>query len=432
MNDQALSDQPRQILCDLIRRYGTALVDDRARCSGLLHDFCAAYKAEVAVLLAARDEGVPAALSSGQAAAGGPELLMNRLVKRLREDRLLTEAAARWAVESWALALGVILAPPNPTPTPAPAPTPAPTPTPEPTRPPPPPPTPKPDRNRWVIPALLGGMGLAWLGGRVFAPPPTIVINPTVQPPPSPPLVIKPIEPPNPPTVTPGPLRSMLSGAAAEAAVRSYYEALNRHDVGLVLAHWNHPSDPERLAKLAQNGEYYRLNSAAAETVEDGHAVVRVDVVAKARDQTAPVPYRGVIELEPGASGRWGIVRLRLERADKPSAPLPPVGGSGGAYSDGLADWVRGYYAALDRGDATAAVAAWKVPPKDLAARVKRIEYFKVNNARVQTATSGHASVWVDVVGKNRDEKQAGRWQGTVELEPVGAGKWAIVALNLK
>lgn len=135
-----MRDQPRQVLCGLIARYGHALADDRDRCSGLLRDLCPADKPEIKVLLTAQEEGIAAALA-GVSQASVPDALVARLTKRLRDDCHMTDEAARWAVESWALALGVIAAPvapmptpvptpPAPTPTPTPAPTPIPTPAP--------------------------------------------------------------------------------------------------------------------------------------------------------------------------------------------------------------------------------------------------------------------------------------------------------------
>lgn len=101
-----MNDKPRQVLCDLLRKQGVSLSQDRARCSGLLRDHCGAFKAETMVLLAAMEEGVPARLTE-QSGNFAPEILIGYLIKRMRIDRQLTEEAARWAVESWALALGI-------------------------------------------------------------------------------------------------------------------------------------------------------------------------------------------------------------------------------------------------------------------------------------------------------------------------------------
>lgn len=101
-----MTGKPRQVLCELIAKYGQSLADDRSRCSGLLRDLCGSHKAEIAVLLDAQEEGVPSALRTG-IASGSAQELVSRLSKSLEKDRHLTEKAARWAVESWALALGI-------------------------------------------------------------------------------------------------------------------------------------------------------------------------------------------------------------------------------------------------------------------------------------------------------------------------------------
>ncbi len=101
-----MNEKPRQTLCDLLRSHGVSLSHDRARCSGLLRDHCGTFKAETTVLLAAMEEGVPASLT-GQSGNFAPEIIISQLVKKMQTDRHLTEEAARWAVESWALALGI-------------------------------------------------------------------------------------------------------------------------------------------------------------------------------------------------------------------------------------------------------------------------------------------------------------------------------------
>lgn len=100
-----MNAKPRQVLINLIRTYGAPLSEDRSRCSGLLRDLCLGQcKPEINLLLLALEEGVPVLLQ-GEQGRTPPEILVKRLVKRLREERHLTEEAALWAVESWAFAL---------------------------------------------------------------------------------------------------------------------------------------------------------------------------------------------------------------------------------------------------------------------------------------------------------------------------------------
>ncbi len=121
-----MNDLPRRKLCEIIAQDGLSLCDNPRRCEGLLRDLCGEYKREIFVLVSALKERVAADLLSSQ--TGVPrEVLLARLVSRLQDNRALTEDAARWAVESWALALGLMSHAELPRPKPgAPSPTPPP------------------------------------------------------------------------------------------------------------------------------------------------------------------------------------------------------------------------------------------------------------------------------------------------------------------
>ena len=100
-------DVPRRTLRELIARHGTGLCSDARRCEGLLRDLCGAHRREINILMGALEERVPLDLLAGQNSMPRG-LLLSRLSKRLEEQLALTEGAARWAVDSWALALGVV------------------------------------------------------------------------------------------------------------------------------------------------------------------------------------------------------------------------------------------------------------------------------------------------------------------------------------
>jgi len=102
-----MNNLPRQKLCEIIAQYGHSLRDDPRRTEALLRDFCGEYKREIFVLVSALRERVAADLLTLQDSMPH-EVLLARLTKRLQDDLALAEDAARWAVESWALALGVI------------------------------------------------------------------------------------------------------------------------------------------------------------------------------------------------------------------------------------------------------------------------------------------------------------------------------------
>lgn len=102
-----MNNIPRQKLREIILQYGRSLCDEPKRCEAFLQDFCSQYRKEVSVLIIALKERVPADLLASPNSTP-PVVLLARLTKRLKDNVSLTEDAARWAVESWGLALGVI------------------------------------------------------------------------------------------------------------------------------------------------------------------------------------------------------------------------------------------------------------------------------------------------------------------------------------
>ena len=102
-----MHDEPRQKLRELIIEYGRSLCDDPRRCEALLKDYCGQYKREIFVLVSALRNRVTDDLL--KASSGVPQsILLARLNKKLVEELAMTVEAAHWAVESWALALGII------------------------------------------------------------------------------------------------------------------------------------------------------------------------------------------------------------------------------------------------------------------------------------------------------------------------------------
>jgi len=100
----------RDTLRQLIVRYGHSLCDDPRRCEAMLRDLCGQHKREVFILVSALKQRVASDLLGGSGGLPIP-LLLGRLRKRLEDELALTGEAARWAVETWALALGVIAGP---------------------------------------------------------------------------------------------------------------------------------------------------------------------------------------------------------------------------------------------------------------------------------------------------------------------------------
>jgi hypothetical protein len=80
---------------------------------GLLRDHAGAHRREIAVLLAAADEGIPRDLL--EPPPGVPaSVSQSRLVQRLEDQRAISPEAARWAVAAWSEALGIAAPEPGP------------------------------------------------------------------------------------------------------------------------------------------------------------------------------------------------------------------------------------------------------------------------------------------------------------------------------
>jgi hypothetical protein len=96
-----MSDLVLDQLKRLLAQYPDAATGNVERLEALLHDFCRGNRREIALLTAAADEGVPASLR----ARGAGEIVP--LARTLADDRGIMPSAAYWAVETWALALGI-------------------------------------------------------------------------------------------------------------------------------------------------------------------------------------------------------------------------------------------------------------------------------------------------------------------------------------
>jgi hypothetical protein len=101
----SLNNIPRQKLCEIITEYGRAVYEDPQYCKGLLLDLCGENKREINVLITVLEERVVAELLWASESVP-QEVVLARLIRRVCENRGLAEDAARWGVESWALALG--------------------------------------------------------------------------------------------------------------------------------------------------------------------------------------------------------------------------------------------------------------------------------------------------------------------------------------
>jgi hypothetical protein len=111
-----LNNVPRQKLREIVAQYGRAVCENPSYCKGLLLDLCGEYKREVNILVTVLEEHVVDELL--HISAGVPtELVLARLSERLYDNRGMEKEAARWGVESWALALGMSINEARTTPT---------------------------------------------------------------------------------------------------------------------------------------------------------------------------------------------------------------------------------------------------------------------------------------------------------------------------
>jgi hypothetical protein len=99
-----MNEEPCKKLYEMLKQYGPDLCDDPKRCEALLQDLCGQYRGEISVLINAQRQGIVTELRSSL--PNVPlEVLQGRLIKQLKNDLRMNEDAAKWAVESWAIAL---------------------------------------------------------------------------------------------------------------------------------------------------------------------------------------------------------------------------------------------------------------------------------------------------------------------------------------
>lgn len=104
-----MNDAPRQKLREIIRQHGRAIVENPRRCENLLRDYCGEFRREISVLTMALEEHAVADLLNASSASALPrKVMLARLAQRLCDNLALSERAARWSIESWAWAFGLI------------------------------------------------------------------------------------------------------------------------------------------------------------------------------------------------------------------------------------------------------------------------------------------------------------------------------------
>lgn len=101
----AMNDPARTMLTRLVSLYGVSIAHDANRCEGLLRDSCPECSREIFVLVHAVRQHIPDDLLTPRHAL--PLALTEAfLIKRLEDELGFSSDVARWAVISWAEALG--------------------------------------------------------------------------------------------------------------------------------------------------------------------------------------------------------------------------------------------------------------------------------------------------------------------------------------
>lgn len=98
---------PRQTLVEIVTRE-KSLYQEPQRCEALLRDLCSGHEREINLLVSALKQGIAAKLLDSQRVTIPYNISSARLIKQLEDTLSLTRVGAKWAVDSWALALGII------------------------------------------------------------------------------------------------------------------------------------------------------------------------------------------------------------------------------------------------------------------------------------------------------------------------------------
>jgi hypothetical protein len=101
-----LDNHPRTQLCFIIQQYGQVIINEPKRCKALLSDLAPQNRLEINLLIAALEQNIAQELLHPSALIP-VAMQLDLLAKRLHDAVGTREDFAYWAVESWALALGV-------------------------------------------------------------------------------------------------------------------------------------------------------------------------------------------------------------------------------------------------------------------------------------------------------------------------------------
>lgn len=102
-----MNEFPRTKLVEIINKNGINIVYEKFRIRNFLNDLCGEYILEKNILLTAMDHDIPDTLLSSSDVIP-KEITIDRLVNRIKATTGLSEEPARYAIESWAIALGML------------------------------------------------------------------------------------------------------------------------------------------------------------------------------------------------------------------------------------------------------------------------------------------------------------------------------------
>ena len=101
-----MNTKPRDVLVEIMAEGGDGLLTVPGRLEAVLKDYCGEFRREIFVLVSCQRVNVPEQLQS----QGGPSIrhACARLAHKLEQNLAISSDAARWGVESWAIALGLM------------------------------------------------------------------------------------------------------------------------------------------------------------------------------------------------------------------------------------------------------------------------------------------------------------------------------------
>ncbi|MBN1573330.1 MAG: zinc ribbon domain-containing protein [Deltaproteobacteria bacterium] len=103
---EQFDDFPRQKLKEIIKKYGTSVVNNQQRLEQIVRGSLGGYQREINILVLTLREGITAEILSSKEYMLDSELA-SYYTDLLVYDHSLIEEGARWAVESWTFALGI-------------------------------------------------------------------------------------------------------------------------------------------------------------------------------------------------------------------------------------------------------------------------------------------------------------------------------------